>query len=81
MRVGSADPSVPKTAARYFTRLMSGTCTDEERREINAWLDASPRHWCAFQRLGRAWSNLALILERDPDVETAPESQTDRETH
>jgi ferric-dicitrate binding protein FerR (iron transport regulator) len=53
---------------------MSGQCTDQEREEINTWLDESPRHWCAFQRVGRAWSTLALISTKDADTEADPDT-------
>jgi ferric-dicitrate binding protein FerR (iron transport regulator) len=66
-------PSVRQIAAHHFTRLLSGQCTDEERREIAAWLDEAPGHWCAFQRIQRAWSAVALIDPREGKADTDPD--------
>lgn len=59
-----ADSPIPKEiadeAARWFAERDSGLLDDES--ELNAWLDADPRHAQAFAEMEVVWSDLAGVV-------------------
>jgi transmembrane sensor len=51
-----AQPSTPRTiAAAWFARKRSGEMTEQEARELAAWLDADPRHRAAYDLASEVW--------------------------
>ncbi|CAO3426728.1 FecR family protein [Azospirillum endophyticum] len=50
--------ALDEEAARRLVRLQSDAVTDAERRDIDAWLAASPDHRAAFDGLRAVWSAL-----------------------
>lgn len=51
---GAAGPRT--TAAAWFARKRSGEMTEQEGRELAAWLDSDPAHRAAYDLAERAWS-------------------------
>jgi transmembrane sensor len=50
-------PAGPRTiAAAWFARKRSGDMTEQEGRELAAWLDADPAHRAAWELAGQVWS-------------------------
>jgi transmembrane sensor len=55
----SRDPlEVEKEAVAWFTR-MNGKPSSADRRDLKAWLDASPQNLDAFRDVGTMWQGLA----------------------
>ena len=51
-----AEPATPRTiAAAWFARKRSGEMTEQEARELAAWLDADPAHRAAYDLAGEVW--------------------------
>src|SRR5690349_15878570 len=49
-------PSTPRTiAAAWFARKRSGEMTEQEARELAAWLEADPRHRQAYELAAEVW--------------------------
>ncbi len=63
-------PQVLEEAADWVDRL--GELTGPERRQLDAWLAASPVHAVAFNRMHRMLSDPALIAAADQAAPAAP---------
>jgi len=49
-------PATPRTiAAAWFARKRSGEMTEQEARDLAAWLDADPAHRAAFNLAAEVW--------------------------
>jgi transmembrane sensor len=53
--------AVHEQATFWQTRLHSGDCTDQERRNFEAWLAQSEVHQIAYQNVAAFWSELSQI--------------------
>lgn len=58
---------IDNEAAVWTWRVDSGRLSPAERGELDAWLRADGRHRRAFDELGRAWSALDRLSERQQD--------------
>jgi len=53
--------SVHEQAVSWVTRLHSGDCTDQERRDFEAWLAQSEAHRAAHREVEAFWNGLSRI--------------------
>lgn len=66
--------SLDETASAYVARRLGGP-DEAERRQIEAWIDADPRHAVAFARMEAAWDAAERLRASPPAVEATPEPQ------
>lgn len=69
---GSADHDIECTAADWLGRR-DGGLTAEESRELDAWLNADPRHAAAFAGLEAALRSLDRLASLRPPHSSAPD--------
>ena len=50
-----------ETAARWFARQQSGTWTDADQTQFDAWLEAATAHRIEYIRVITAWNHLACM--------------------
>jgi transmembrane sensor len=58
--------TVTEQAAAWFLRLNEPSCSDEDRRAFDAWLDASDRHAEEYRRFQHLWRRLDGIPGAKP---------------
>ena len=61
MSLSMDSKAIEEAATRWFVRRESGTWTDAEQAQLDAWLDASTAHRIAFIRLHAAWEQAARM--------------------
>ncbi|MBL8271145.1 FecR/PupR family sigma factor regulator, partial [Steroidobacter sp.] len=63
--------TISDVAARWAVRSAAGTLSSEEQRELDAWLEADPRHRGAYVRARAQWVDLdRLAALHGPSVDT-----------
>jgi len=58
--------AVNATAAEWVVRLAVGSCSEDERATLDAWLKADPAHEVAFERESLAWERTERLRALRP---------------
>jgi transmembrane sensor len=64
MAPGISDLSLEQ-AIRLWTRRHSGTWTEEDERELTAWLAAAPENRAAYEKVAGVWETSGRLERRD----------------
>lgn len=52
---------IEREAREWFVLLQSGSLTDAQRQEFDAWLSAQPEHNAAYEQLTGIWARIATL--------------------
>lgn len=61
MKLSTASGAIEEVAARWFARRASGTWTDADQAQFQAWLEQRTAHRIAYIRLDAAWNHSARM--------------------